>query len=45
LTDLIDNCKVDGEYPDLGLPYLNAAIREIDVVATRAKKFDEDDTQ
>jgi hypothetical protein len=45
LTDLIDNQKVDGVYPDSGLPYLNAAIREIDVVATRAKKFDEDDPQ
>jgi hypothetical protein len=44
LTDLVDNQKVDGVYPDLGLPYLNA-IREIDVVATRAKKFDDDDTQ
>jgi hypothetical protein len=32
-------------YLDLGLPYLNDAIREIDVVATRAKNFDEDDTQ
>jgi hypothetical protein len=45
LTDLIDKQKVNGVYPDLGLPYLNASIREIDVVATRAKKFDEDDTQ
>jgi hypothetical protein len=45
LMDLIDNQKVNWVYPDLGLPYLNAAIREIDVVATRAKKFDEDDTQ
>jgi hypothetical protein len=45
LTDLGDNQKVNGVYPDLGLPYLNAAIREIDGVATRAKKFDEDDTQ
>jgi hypothetical protein len=45
LTDLVDNQKVNGVYPDLGLLYLNAAIREIDVVATRAKKFDEDDTQ
>jgi hypothetical protein len=44
-TDLVDNQKVDGVYPDLGLPYLNAAIREIDVAATRAKKFDDDDTQ
>jgi hypothetical protein len=34
LTDLVDNQKVDGVYPDLGLPYLNAAIREIDVTAT-----------
>jgi hypothetical protein len=25
-TDLFDNHKVDGVYPDLGLPYLNAAI-------------------
>jgi hypothetical protein len=32
-------------YPDLGLPYLNAAIREIDVAATCAKKFDDDGTQ
>jgi hypothetical protein len=45
LTNLIDNQKVDGMYPDLGLPYLNAAIREIDVAATCAKKFDDDDTQ
>jgi hypothetical protein len=45
LTDLVDNQKVNGVYPDLGVPYLNAAIREIDVVSTRAKKFDEDDTQ
>jgi hypothetical protein len=45
LRDLVDNQKVNGVYPDLGLPYLNAAIREIDVVANRAKKFDEDDTQ
>jgi hypothetical protein len=45
LTDLVDNQKGDGVYPDLGLPYLNAAIREIDVTATRAKKFDDDDTQ
>jgi hypothetical protein len=45
LTYLVDNHKVDGVYPDLGLPYLNAAIREVDVVATRAKKFDDDDTQ
>jgi hypothetical protein len=45
LTDLVDNQKVNGVYYDLGLPYLNAAMREIDVVATRAKKFDEDDTQ
>jgi hypothetical protein len=45
LTDLIDNHKVDGVYPDLGLPYLNDAIQEIDGVATRAKKFDDDDTQ
>jgi hypothetical protein len=44
LTDLVDNQKVDGVYPDLGLPYLNAVIREIDVTATRAKKFDDDDT-
>jgi hypothetical protein len=44
LTGLVDNHKVDGMYPDLGLPYLNAAIRRIDVMATRAKKFD-DDTQ
>jgi hypothetical protein len=36
---------VNGVYPDLGIPYLNAAIREIDVVVTPAKKFDEDDTQ
>jgi hypothetical protein len=42
--DLVDNHKVDGVYTDLGLPYLNAAIREIDVVAIRAKKFDDDDT-
>jgi hypothetical protein len=41
LTDLVDNQKVNGVYPDLGIPYLNAAIREIYVVATRAKKFDE----
>jgi hypothetical protein len=27
LTDLVDNQKVDGVYPDLGLPCLNAAIR------------------
>jgi hypothetical protein len=26
LTDLVDNQKVNGVYPDLGLPYLNAAI-------------------
>jgi hypothetical protein len=45
LTDLVDNHKVNGVYTDLGLPYLNAAIQDIDVVATRAKKFDEDDTQ
>jgi hypothetical protein len=45
LTDLVDNQKVNGVYPDLDIPYCNAAIREIDVVATRAKKFDEDDTQ
>jgi hypothetical protein len=45
LTDLIDNQKFDGVYPDLGFPYLSAAIREIDVAATRAKKFDDDDTQ
>jgi hypothetical protein len=45
LTDFVNNQKVDGVYPDLGLPYRNAAIREIDVVATRAKKCDEDDTQ
>jgi hypothetical protein len=45
LPDLADNQKVNGVYPDLGLPYLNADIREIDGVATRAKKFDEDDTQ
>jgi hypothetical protein len=40
LTDLVDNQKVNGVYPDLGLPYVNAAIREIDVVATLAKKFE-----
>jgi hypothetical protein len=45
LTDLVDSQKVNGVYPDLGLPYLNTAIREIDGVATRANKFDEDDTQ
>jgi hypothetical protein len=45
LTDLVDNQKVNGVYPDLGLPYLNPDIREIDVVATRTKKFDEDDTR
>jgi hypothetical protein len=45
LTDLVDNQKVDGVYPDLGLPYLNDVIREIDVVATRVKKYDDDDTQ
>jgi hypothetical protein len=45
LTDLVGNQKVDGVYPDLGLSYLNAAIREIDVAATHAKKFDDDDTQ
>jgi hypothetical protein len=45
LTDLVDNQKVDGVYLDLGLPYLNADIGEIDVVATCAKKFDDDDTQ
>jgi hypothetical protein len=45
LTDLVDNQKVNGVYPELGLPYLNAASGEIDVVATRANKFDEDDTQ
>jgi hypothetical protein len=45
LADLADNQKVYGVYPDLGLPYLNAAIQEIDVAATRANKFDDDDTQ
>jgi hypothetical protein len=45
LTALVDNQKVDGVYPDLGLPYMNAAILDIDVVATRAKKFDDDDTK
>jgi hypothetical protein len=45
LRDLVDNQKVNGVYPDLGLPYPNAAIQEIDVVDTRAKKFDADDTQ
>jgi hypothetical protein len=45
LTDLVHNQKVDGVYPDLELPYMNAAIRYIDVSATRAKKFDYDDTQ
>jgi hypothetical protein len=45
LTDLVDNQKADGVYTDLGLPYLNAAIREVGVMATRAKKFDDDDTQ
>jgi hypothetical protein len=45
LTDLVDNQKVDGVHPDLGIPYLNAAIREIDVAATCAHKFDDDDTQ
>lgn len=45
MTDLVDNQKVNGVYPDVGLPYLNDDIREIDVVATRAKKFDEYDTQ
>jgi hypothetical protein len=45
MTDLVDNQKVNGVCSDLGLPYLNADIREIDVVANCAKKFDEDDTQ
>jgi hypothetical protein len=44
LTVLVDNQKVHGVYPDLGIPYLNADIREINVVATRAKKFGEVDT-
>jgi hypothetical protein len=29
LTDPLDNQKVNGVYPDLGLQYLNAVIREI----------------
>jgi hypothetical protein len=45
LIDLFDNQKVDGVYTDLGLPYLNAAIQEINLVTTRAKKLDDDDTQ
>jgi hypothetical protein len=43
LTDLVDNQKVDGVYPDLGLQYMNAVIQEIDMAAIQAKKFDDDD--
>jgi hypothetical protein len=45
LMDLVDNQKVEGVYPDLGLPYLNSAIQEIDLAVTRAKKFEDDYTQ
>jgi hypothetical protein len=45
LTHLVDNHKVDGVYPDLGLPYLHADTQEIDVAATAAKNFDDDDNQ
>jgi hypothetical protein len=44
-TELVENQKVNGEYPDTELPYLNAAIREIGVVPTRSMKFDDKNEQ